>query len=86
MFVLIPDKVSAIGLEYEISKVDWTVRSISRKGVRKIINPNKKGEVTIAGKPIKVYDLAKLANIQTRCSRASWKTISMSDLSATTDA
>jgi hypothetical protein len=63
MFVPIPDITSVIGLTYEISKVDWTVRSITKKEVRKILKPEKKGRVNIAGKLVMVYTLAKLAKL-----------------------
>jgi hypothetical protein len=63
MFVSIPDKTSAKGLTYEISNIDWTVRSISKKGVRKTINPDEYGRVRLAGKRYMVYDLAKLVDL-----------------------
>jgi hypothetical protein len=63
MFVPIPDKTSVTGRTYEISKVDWSVRSISKKGVKKILKPNKKGQLTIAGERIAVYTIAKLVEL-----------------------
>ena len=63
MFVSIPDKETKTGSTYEISREKWTVISVSKKGVRRVLKPNKSGQVWIAGEYMMIYDIAKLAGL-----------------------
>jgi len=61
-FKKIPDCISSKGYTYEISQ-DFVVRSISKKGVSKILKSEhiKGSKITISGKSRQLYDLAREA-------------------------
>lgn len=63
MFYEVPGIVSKTGLKYEISD-EWIVESVSKKGKRKILKPDKGGQVNLAGKYYAVYGVAKLAGLE----------------------
>ncbi|ABT14564.1 hypothetical protein NY2A_B165R [Paramecium bursaria Chlorella virus NY2A] len=63
MSVPIPDIVSKTGITYEISKENWTIVSVSTKGVRRVLKQNDSEYVKLVGKTYAIYDIAKLVGL-----------------------
>ena len=66
MFHKVPIEVSSRGLTYEISDPEWTVVSITKTGKRKVMKPSYSGRVKLAGKTYTIYDVAKLAGLDSK--------------------
>ncbi|AGE55217.1 hypothetical protein PBCVMA1E_213R, partial [Paramecium bursaria Chlorella virus MA1E] len=63
MFYKIPVKSSTRGLTYEIDD-DWNIESISKKGKRTLLKPNKDNRVKLSGKLYTIYNIAKLTGLE----------------------
>ncbi|AGE58681.1 HNH endonuclease [Paramecium bursaria Chlorella virus NYs1] len=63
MFHKVPNTESVRGLTYEIFDPDWIIVSISKKGKRQILKPDKDKRVKLDGKLYTIYNIAKFTGL-----------------------